>query len=64
MVDWNVVAIGGNDFFQQYPNSDLREEWYAIDDVVIATEIPSELGVDEGETISPPNPPEGLNVID
>lgn len=64
MVDWNVVAIGGNDFFQDYPNSDRREEWYAIDDVVIATEIPSELGVDEGVSISPPNPPEGLNVID
>jgi len=40
---WNIVAIGGNDFFQTYPNSDRREEWYSIDDLVIRDSIPQEL---------------------
>ncbi len=43
MVKWNVVAIGGNDFFNLYPNEQLHEEWYSIDDVYIASEIPSDL---------------------
>ncbi len=41
MVRWNVVAIGGNDFFRSHPNIEEHEEWYAIDDVVIADEIPA-----------------------
>ena len=63
MVNWNVVAIGGNDFFQEYPNSELHEEWYSIDDVVIATEIPSDLGSDDAAVDgNPPRPPTGLSI--
>jgi len=40
MVKWNTVGIGGNDFFRTYANEDQHEEWYAIDDVVIRTDIP------------------------
>jgi hypothetical protein len=28
---WNYVAIGGNDYFQPYPNADPHEEWYTIE---------------------------------
>lgn len=57
---WNLVAIGGNDFFQTYDNSVRREEWYSIDDVVIRTDIPSDL---MGEPIaSPPAPPTSIEV--
>jgi hypothetical protein len=40
---WNLVGVGGNDFFQIYPNADRREEWYSIDDLVIRDSIPQEL---------------------
>lgn len=59
---WNLVAIGGNDYFQIYPNEQRHEEWYSIDDLVIRTDIPDY--VDSGstaETIAP-NPPVDLNV--
>ena len=65
MVKWNLVAIGGNDFFQTYPNTDRREEWYSIDDVVIRTDIPSDLMSDEdvvAPLISPPAPPTSIEV--
>ncbi|WP_417500536.1 hypothetical protein [Marinobacter sp.] len=59
---WNLVAIGGNDFFQTYPNEDRREEWYSIDDLVIRTDIPDY--VDSGNNVIsvPPNPPAGFEV--
>lgn len=38
---FNVVAFGGNDFFRSYPNEAKYEEWYAIDDILIADELPS-----------------------
>lgn len=60
MVDWNVVAIGGNDFFREYPNSERREEWYSIDDLFISTEIPD----DAGDSLAAPNPPTGLGVTE
>lgn len=49
MVHWNAVALGGNDFFREYPNGDQREEWYSIDDVVISTKMPDFVAI--------PNPP-------
>jgi len=58
MVKWNAVAIGGNDFFRSYPNSARHEEWYAIDDIVIATEIPQ--GLMTG--FPAPNPPTEIRV--
>lgn len=60
MVDWNIIAIGGNDFWQEYPNSDRREEWYAIDDLYVATAIPED--VLQGEVSVPPNPPIDFSV--
>tara|TARA_R110000823_G_scaffold24467_6_gene72736 strand:+ start:4558 stop:5751 length:1194 start_codon:yes stop_codon:yes gene_type:complete len=56
---WNLVAIGGNDFFQIYPNEDRHEEWYAIDDLVIRTDVPADIG---SGTVTPPNPPAGFEV--
>ncbi|MEQ5814957.1 hypothetical protein J3362_05540 [Marinobacter sp. NFXS11] len=57
---WNLVAIGGNDFFQTYDNSERREEWYSIDDFVIRSDIPSDL---MGEPIaSPPAPPTSIEI--
>ena len=43
MVKWTSVAIGGNDWFNKYPDSMRIEEWYAIDDFVIRDSIPQEL---------------------
>lgn len=37
---FNVVAIGGNDFFRSYPNEDKHEEWYAIDDIEMRSSLP------------------------
>jgi hypothetical protein len=60
---WNNVSIGGNDYFQDYPNEDRHEEWYSIDDIVIRSDIPNYVGADGGgEILTPPNPPVGLSV--
>lgn len=42
---FNVVAIGGNDFWRSdiWTNADQREEWYSIDDFVIRADIPESL---------------------
>ncbi len=40
---FNTVAIGGNDFFQLFPNVDKYQEWYAIDDLEVLSQIPEEL---------------------
>ena len=62
---WNLVAIGGNDFFQTYPNAERVEEWYSIDDLVIRNDIPdyvdSALTTNVGGAV-PPNPPVDLQV--
>ncbi len=63
MVKWNVVAIGGNDFWRKaYTNEDRREEWYAIDDVLISTKPPEYLTSGSDQVASPPAPPEGISV--
>lgn len=54
---WNVFAIGGNDFFQEYDNSLRHEEWYAIDDVLIMSSMP----VDDVQSGIPPASP--INII-
>ena len=60
MVRWNVVAFGGNDFWRgSYNNEDRREEWYSIDDVLIATEPPEYL---TGNATAPPNAPSIIGV--
>jgi hypothetical protein len=43
MVGWNFFAIGGNDYFQPYPNADRHEDWYAIDDIVVRDSLPERL---------------------
>ena len=40
---WNYFAIGGNSYFQAFPNSDQFEDWRAMDDLTISTEIPEGL---------------------
>ena len=40
---WNTVSIGGNDYFKQYLDSEQREEWYSIDDIVMRSGVPAEL---------------------
>lgn len=58
MPKWNVVAIGGNDFFNEYPNSQRVEEWYSIDDLVVRSSIPENL--EDG--LAPPSPPGRVSV--
>ncbi|WP_144821936.1 hypothetical protein [Marinobacter piscensis] len=58
---WNVVGFGGNDYFQGYPNSERHEEWYAIDDIKILTEVPDYLKAD-AEAKDAPKPPADLSV--
>ncbi len=57
---WNLVGIGGNDFFRSYPNSDRYEEWYAIDDIVIRSDLPERLKTDS--YVSPPKPPSNISI--
>ncbi len=47
---WNVVHFGGNSHFHAFPDTERREEWYSIDDIVIRSDMP---GV-------PPNSPNSL----
>ncbi|MGO1788330.1 MAG: hypothetical protein ACTHZ7_14760 [Sphingobacterium sp.] len=54
MVKWNTIGIGGNDYFQAYPNERQYEEWYAIDDIVVRDAIPKRLLSTSG---NPPQPP-------
>lgn len=65
MVKWNVVALGGNDHFFKYPNSEKHEEWYAIDEVKIANEIPDYLIDDAAsgsDNTAPPIPPSNIHI--
>lgn len=43
MVNWNVIAFGGNDFFRAYSNKTKHEEWYAIDEIFVHDKIPQNL---------------------
>lgn len=64
MVPWNIVAIGGNDNFSYYDNSERYEEWYAIDDIKVMTEPPEVLfsGSSSPEQVPAPNPPVNISV--
>lgn len=59
MVGWNYFAIGGNDYFQAYPNEQRYEDWFSIDDLKIMTSVPDDLAVDVG---SPPKAPGAIKV--
>lgn len=63
MVKWNVVALGGNNDWETgtYSNSERHQEWYAIDDVMIATEPPEYLLNGSGLT-APPAPPGDIEI--
>jgi hypothetical protein len=50
---WNVISFGGNDHFHAYDDSIKRQEWYSIDDIIIATEV-----------VSGPKPPTNLLITD
>ncbi|PAV27035.1 hypothetical protein CF392_02545 [Tamilnaduibacter salinus] len=50
---WNIVHFGGNSHFHAYPDEDRREEWYAIDDIYIATDIP---GAEQSQVFEPEAP--------
>lgn len=43
LAKWNYVEIGGNTYFKEYPTSDARQERYAIDDIMVRSEIPEGL---------------------
>lgn len=58
---WNIVGFGGNDYFYTYDNSERREEWYSIDDIVIRTDIPDYVD-SQGAITAPPSPPSGISV--
>lgn len=44
MVKWNAFSIGGNDYWVNggYTNEEQREEWYAIDDIVVRDSLPED----------------------
>lgn len=37
---WNLVAIGGNDYFHTYPDTERREEWFSIDNLKVYDRLP------------------------
>jgi len=43
MVKWNLISIGGNDYFHPYPNADKFEDRYTIDDIVVSDSLPETL---------------------
>lgn len=57
LVGWNYIAIGGNDYFRPYPNDMRYEDWYAIDDLVVATEPLVDVDLKEA-----PNPPTNISI--
>src|SRR5690606_28829501 len=57
---WNLVAIGGNDFFQIYDNELRYEEWYAIDDLVVRSDVPDYL--ENTDALAPPSAPGMIDV--
>lgn len=59
MVKWNSIGIGGNAQFNIYPTALQREDWYAIDDIVVRDDIPSYLDKNQ---VSPPGPPAPVKV--
>ena len=58
---WNIVGIGGNAFNLYAPESDKKEQWYAIDNVVISTSYigPNYVigGGPPADTLAPAPPP-------
>jgi hypothetical protein len=46
---WNYLAIGGNNYFQPFPNEDQFEDWFAIDNVKVYSQMPNSPNL--------PNPP-------
>ncbi|EMP55572.1 fibronectin, type III domain protein-like protein [Marinobacter santoriniensis NKSG1] len=61
MVGWNFIAIGGNDYFQPYPNEDRFEDWYAIDNLVVRDTIP-EMSSSAVPSSNAPNPPSDISI--
>lgn len=57
MVKWNLVAIGGNDYFHSHPKESMREEWVAIDDLRIYNGLPEHADVDINDFTLPPKSP-------
>jgi hypothetical protein len=58
MPKWNFFSIGGNDYFKSYSEAEKRQEWYSIDDLVVRTDIPDNMGSE----IAKPQPPVDLRV--
>lgn len=58
MVKWNFFSIGGNDYFKSYPDAERRQEWYAIDDVLIRDDMPDYLK----SGVALPEPPSGIKI--
>lgn len=50
---WNLVALGGNDYFHTYPDSERRQEWYSIDNLKIYSGLPEAMQPAEDQLINP-----------
>ncbi|WP_336366657.1 hypothetical protein [Marinobacter sp. C2H3] len=59
-IKWNTVHFGGNSHFHAYPDSQQRQEWYAIDDITIRSDLPSNRSISAGALA--PNPPSNLEI--
>ncbi len=61
--NWNYFAIGGNDYFQAYSNDVRFEDWYAIDNIIVMSELPQNIPVGiqasapDSELTAPTNAP-------
>ncbi|WP_158583938.1 hypothetical protein [Salinibius halmophilus] len=62
MAKWNLVSIGGNDYFHSWPKESMREEWFAIDDLQIYDGLPAHADVDINGFVFPPLNPSHFNV--
>ena len=66
MVQWNYIAIGGNDYFQPYPNERQFEDWYAIDNLVVRSSMKDNSSDSTTSVpvngVEPPNPPSNISV--
>lgn len=61
MVDWNYIAIGGNDYFQPYPNEQQFEDWYSIDNLIVRSSMPDGSSAPTS-SMKAPNPPSDISV--
>lgn len=62
MVGWNMIGLGGNDFFHSWPKESMREEWIAMDNLRIYDGLPAHAETDIDEYFAPLTSPQNFKV--